>query len=171
MFVWAIGCQTADKDPPSAQDGEVVVTLKSSHNLKKKRLAHRSALKTEVAKAVKYSLSLEKRLFDHTSAFKSKEQVYKHYRQGFGPKMAKRLTEYSWAGGDVGLRPGDPSMESPKKVEVSQINSSKAVAYYKTQEWIREVWGREKFTLVKLKREKDRWVVVEAKGVHSPPSY
>jgi hypothetical protein len=169
MFLYVIGCQTADSQHQSAQDAETVVTLKSSHSSKKRRLDRRSALKNEVVTAVKYALSLEKQLFAHGSAFKSKKQVYQHYRQGFGPNIAKKLTEYSWSGGEMGLKPGDPTIEPPKIVEVSQINANKAVAYYKTPKWQREVWGTEKFTVVKLKREKGRWVIWEAKGANSLP--
>jgi hypothetical protein len=60
-------------------------------------------------------------------------------------------------------------MEPPKIVEVSQINANKAIAFYKTPKWQREVWGTEKFTVVKLKREKGRWVIWEAKGANSLP--
>lgn len=169
MFVYVIGCQTADRPHPSAQDEEVVVTLKGSHSSKRQRLDRRSALKREVVMAVKYALSLEKRLFAQGSAFKSEKQVYQHYRQGFGPDIAERLAEYSWAGGEMGLKPGDPTMEPPKTVEVSQINANKALAFYKTPKWQREVWGTEKFTVVKLKKEKGRWVIMEAKGTDSVP--
>ncbi|MEE9609814.1 MAG: hypothetical protein V3W19_01110, partial [Desulfatiglandales bacterium] len=68
MFVYVIGCQTADRPHPSVQDEEVVVTLKGSHSSKRQRLDRRSALKREVVMGVKYALSLEKRLFAQGSA-------------------------------------------------------------------------------------------------------
>ncbi len=171
MFLSVIGCQTAEKQPTSAQEPEVVAAVKDSHSLEKRRLDHVSALKSEIVVAVKYALSLEERLFDHGLAFKSKKQVYEHYRQGFGTEIAKRLTEYSWAGSGHGLRPGTRTMEPPKKVEVSQIDDDEAIVFYKTPKWIREMWGTEKFTVVKLKKEEGRWVIVEAKGTNFSPSH
>lgn len=170
IFLCIIGCQTTEKQYPSVPEEEVAV-LEQGYHMPEERLFEReSPSQSEIIAAVKYALSLERRLFVHRSAFNSRDQVYTHYRKGFGPEIASRLTEYSWAGGEKGLRTGERSMEVPKRVEVSKIDTDEAIAFYETPEWIREMRETKKFTVVTLKKEKGRWVIVEAKRVSSPPS-
>lgn len=170
ILVWLFGCQTTERQPPSVSERDSVAAVKDSRRFEKRHVDLRLASESAIVSAVKYALSLEKRLLDHGSEFRSKEQVYQHYRKGFGREMAKKLADYSWASDEIGLRATERTMEVPQIVEVARIHREEAIAFFSTALWMREMRGSKRFTVVTLKKEKGRWVVMDAKRVSSPPS-
>jgi len=112
--LWLFGCQTTERPFSSVPEEDSVAPWENAQKSKTRYVDTRLSSESAIISAVKYALGLEKRLIDNRSAFDSKEQVYKHYREGFTPEMAKRLTEYSWAGNGIGLRASERTMEVPE---------------------------------------------------------
>jgi hypothetical protein len=170
IFLWIFGCQTTERQFSSVREEDSVAASETAQKSQKRYVNAKLSSKSAIVSAVKYALGLEKRLIDNRSAFNSKEQVYKRYREGFAPELAKRLTEYSWAGNEIGLRASERTMEVPERVEVASIDADKAIAFFDTPQWLREMRGWQEFTVLILKKERGRWLIMEAKRSHSPPS-
>jgi hypothetical protein len=123
----------------------------------------------EIAAAVKYACGLETELFANSARIKSHDDVYRHYRRGFGEKMAHRLADYSWLEEAQTLRPGDITMEPPDTVVVIEMSADEAVVAYHTPLSLQEIWDREPYSIDRLRREDDHWVIVESKPTATKP--
>jgi hypothetical protein len=131
--------------------------------------AYQSSLESEIVAAVKQAYSLEERLFAERDRYSSWEDVYHHYRQGFGEEIARRLADYSWWPEGNGLRDGDRSMAVPATVVVLEASDTLAVAVHPTPVVLQELWGLKRYTVDRLQREHARWVIVDSKSTNEMP--
>ncbi|MHC4088874.1 MAG: hypothetical protein ACYSVY_01090 [Planctomycetota bacterium] len=126
-------------------------------------------LDADVIAAVKRANALEEQLFAAPDKYSSWDDVYRHYRQGYGEEIARRLADYWWWPEGNGVRPGDRTMAVPDTVIVLQLTDTYAVVAYPHPDWLQEAWGLEKYTVDRLDREGDHWVIVDAKSTDEIP--
>ncbi len=130
---------------------------------------YQTPLETEIIAAVKQAYSLEEQLFAAREQYTSWEDVYRHYRRGFGEEIARRLADYSWWPEGDELRGGDRSMAVPDTVLLLEVSDAYAVVVHPTPDWLQELWGRDKYTVDRLQRDNDRWVIVESRSISEIP--
>lgn len=128
-------------------------------------------IQTEIIETVLFANRLDEILWQRERDFDTKEKVLEHYRQCFSEELASMFTEYWWWDMKHRLLPGDPLMAPPQNVHLGKYNGDKAVAYYETPEILRDpdTWGLERYMIVELHREEDRWIIVRAMNTDKEP--
>jgi hypothetical protein len=110
--------------------------------------------KRNVVNAIKFSLSLEEQAVQK-SPFESVEELKSFFRQGFDDRLAAELANYNWPHGP------DVLIEVPKNVIVLSIRNDQAVAYYENSASNMNEDGSNRYLLLNLSREDERWIIEE----------
>jgi hypothetical protein len=127
-------------------------------------------LESEIISSVKQAYSLEDQLFAAPDHYTSWDDVYRHYRQGFCEEIARRLADYSWWPEGNYLREGDKVMAVPDSIVVLEVGGTHAVVTYPSPELMKVLWGSKEYTVDRLQREGDHWVIVESRTTDQMPS-
>lgn len=117
----------------------------------------------EIIESIKFAYRLEQSMFQNREKFISRIQVFHHFQQGFSDTIAKRLTEYSWSELTNSLKGHDVSLYPAEKINVLSCSVDTATACYKTPAILRELWGGFEFTIDRVQKIRNRWVIVDSK--------
>ena len=101
-------------------------------------------------------------VFSHKRARSS--QQFGGYRQGFSAELAAAMTAHTLS--------GDPDLATwvPQQVHVAQIDDGQALVWFPTPAALGATWGLEDYTVLRLRRDGDRWVVYEGRDQSAPPA-
>lgn len=115
----------------------------------------------EVIEALRASYGLEGDLIKRVgpSGTISKDEVYAHYRQGFGDQLARELTEYSWQAEIQEVRATDRALAVPDSVGVLELKSDRALVAWIPPTAFRRQWGAPRCMIDRLVREDGRWII------------
>ena len=115
----------------------------------------------ELIDALKASYGLEGTLIDSLGPVDkiSKDDVYAHYRRGFGDQLALELTEYSWQPETQQVRATDRALAVPDSVGVLELKSDRALVAWIPPTTFRRQWGAPRCLVDRLVREDGRWIV------------
>jgi hypothetical protein len=113
------------------------------------------AEKRKVVNSIKFSLSLEEQAIQK-SPFDSVEELERFFRQGFGDRLAAELANYNWPHGP------DEVIEVPNNVIVLSVGNDQADAFYENPASNMNEDGSNRYVLLNLSKEDDRWVIEEA---------
>ena len=117
-----------------------------------------SAEHQEVVDALKTAYGLEDVLFQHGILDTiSREEVYAHYRRGFGEDLAQALTDYSWESDRI--RATERAMTVPDSVGVLDLKQDRALVAWIPPTAFRTQWGAPRCLVDRLVRENGRWIV------------
>lgn len=107
--------------------------------------------------AVMYSFSLEKMAFDLKDNFTTYDSVFTFMRQGFGPKISKKIADSLWNDNQLKLKAGNSMMEMPSNVEFKTVSIDRALATFNDPQSRKDVWGDDRIVMVLIKKEDDHW--------------
>jgi len=115
----------------------------------------------DVTKALRAAYGLEGSLIDRLGAFDTitREDVYAHYRQGFGDQLASELTDYSWQPEEKRVRATDRALTVPDSVGVLELESDRALVAWIPPTSFRRQWGAPRCLIDRLVREEGRWII------------
>lgn len=85
------------------------------------------------------------------------------WRQGFADSLFQFYSMYRSQGG------AEWPMAVPDSVSVIRADSLTAEVWYPTPPLMREIWGREAYTIDRLRRVEGRWVVVSSRPQAARP--
>jgi hypothetical protein len=115
----------------------------------------------DVIKALRAAYGLEGSLIDRLGAFDTitREDVYAHYRQGFGDQLASELTDYSWQPEEKRVRATDRALTVPDSVGVLELESDRALVAWIPPTGFRRQWGAPRCLIDRVVREEGRWII------------
>jgi len=114
----------------------------------------------QVIEALRAAYELEGSLITHGSVDTiSREEVYAHYRTGFGEQLAQELTSYSWQDADHRLRSTDRALAVPETVGVLELKQDRALVDWIPPTSFRRQWGAPRCLIDRLIRENGRWII------------
>jgi hypothetical protein len=117
-----------------------------------------SAEEQEVIDALKAAYALEGVLFQHGILDTiSRDEVYAHYRRGFGEGLAQQLADYSWEGDR--LRATERALTVPDSAGVVEFKRDRALVAWIPPTAFRAQWGAPRCFVDRLVREDGRWIV------------
>ena len=129
-----------------------------------------------VVAAVRFATSLEDSLVAERPQFRSREEVYRHFRRGFGEDIAGRLTDHVWDAQSGRVAGTEMVLEVPDTVVVLRLEGGEAEVAYPTPPTTLE-WGGKPYTIDRLRLEGARWLIVESRdtvgrppGLPAPPA-
>jgi hypothetical protein len=112
-----------------------------------------------VITAVRTAYGLEGDLYRRSDSITSWDQVYSHYRSGFGEQLARQLAEYSWDSTSGMLRPTHSATVVPDSVGVLKLKADEALVAWIPPTALRQSWGLPRCVVDRAVREGGRWVV------------
>ncbi len=115
----------------------------------------------EVIEALRAAYGLEGSLIDRLGTLDTitREDVYAHYRQGFGDQLARELTDYSWQPQMKRVRATDRALTVPDSVGVLELESDRALVAWIPPTPFRRQWGAPRCLIDRLVREEGRWII------------
>jgi len=115
----------------------------------------------EVIEALREAYGLEGSLIERLGAFDtiSRDDVYAHYRRGFGDQLARELTDYSWQPEIHRVRATDRALTVPDSVGVLELKSDRALVGWIPPTTFRRQWGAPRCLIDRLVREDGRWII------------
>ena len=118
-----------------------------------------SAEQQEVIAALRAAYRLEDvLLFQHGTVDSiSREEVFAHYRQGFGEQLAQQLTDYSWELSR--LRATERALVVPDSVGVIELKRDRALVGWIPPTMFRMQWGAPRCSVDRMIREDGRWII------------
>lgn len=120
----------------------------------------------EVIAAVRFAYGLEDEYWQHPEAYPTWTDIYRHYRQGFGPDLAAAMTAHTLSGD------GDRATWVPEQVFVAELGVNEALVWFPTPQAFGKggLWGLEAYMVLRLRRDADRWVVYWGRDQSAPPT-
>jgi hypothetical protein len=128
----ALGRCAVALEPPSSDEREVITALRAAYGLEAD-VFHQARARTL-----------------------TREEVYAHYRQGFGETLAERLTQYSW---DDTTDEMENALTIPDSVGVLSLANRQALLAWIPSTRFREQWGVGRCVVDRMVRENGRWIV------------
>ena len=118
----------------------------------------------EVVDAARFAYGLETGYWEHPEDFSTRDKLYQYYRQGFSAELAAAMTAHTLS--------GDPDLATwvPQQVHVAKIDDGRALVWFPTPAALGATWGLEDYTVLRLRRDGDRWVVYEGRDQSAPPA-
>jgi len=116
----------------------------------------------EVIRALRAAYGLEGSLYQAHRGFPdtvTREEVFAHYRQGFGRELAEDLTNYSWGPETPGLRPTERALAVPDSVGVLDFRREHALVAWIPPTAFRQQWGVPRCLVDRMVREDGRWII------------
>ncbi len=114
----------------------------------------------EVIDALRAAYGLEAVLMNRSTFDTiSREEVYAHYRKGFGEQLATQLTDYSWHPQTHNIRATDPALTVPDTVGVLELSQDRASVAWIPSTDFRRQWNAPRCFVDRLERENGQWIV------------
>ena len=173
-LVLVAGCKGSEKAaaPPPA---EPAIPLAKTYPVEEPRPALApppgpsfAELAAEVEADLRAANRLEADLYRSAGAT-SRAEVLAHYERGYGTEIAGRMSALAWQDGK--LTRGTYRLTYPIEgaITVLRLEGNAAQAYYATPQPLQAEWGLGPWTLVDLRREGNRWIIVDQNPSDTPP--
>ena len=119
----------------------------------------------EIRAAVRFAYGLEAAVWRDPTRFRTRAEIYEHFRQGFSPDLAHAMTEHVLASD------GEPATWVPEQVHVVERLPNYALVWFPTPPAFGEggLWDLKPYMQLRLRRDGERWVVVEGEDRSAPP--
>ncbi|MCG6941099.1 MAG: hypothetical protein LJE69_07600 [Thiohalocapsa sp.] len=120
----------------------------------------------EVIDAARFAYGLETDYWQHPDAYRTRDQVYRHYRQGFSPDLAAAMTDHTLSGD------ADLATWVPKQVFVAELRANEALVWFPTPPTFGKggLWDLDDYMVLRLHRDGGRWVVYWGRDQSAPPA-
>ena len=114
-----------------------------------------------IIEALRHAYGLERELYQRVDSITTWDQVYEHYRRGFGEQLAQQFADYSWEAPTGRLRATHMATVVPDSVGVIELKQSEALVAWISPSDFRLQWELPRCILDRLERQDEHWVIVQ----------